>query len=58
MPPGFMSTASGIALSFIASNTRKHRTTLVAGSILLPLLGALLCYNLPRDNLAGQLIGL
>ncbi len=58
MPPGFMSTASGIALSYIASTTRKYRTVLVAGSILLPLLGALLCYNLPRDNLAGQLVGL
>ncbi|KAH7310820.1 hypothetical protein B0I35DRAFT_482101 [Stachybotrys elegans] len=53
-----MSTISGIVLSYIASTTRKYRTPLVAGSILLPLLGALLCYNLPRDNLAGQLIGL
>lgn len=58
MPPGAMSTVSGIVLSYMASTTRRYRTALVAGSILLPLLGALLCYNLPRDNLAGQLIGL
>ncbi|KAK2777485.1 allantoate permease [Colletotrichum kahawae] len=58
MPPGAMSTISGIVLSYIASTTRKYRTPIVAGSILLPLFGALLCYNLPRDNLAGQLIGL
>lgn len=58
MPPGAMSTVSGLILSYIASTTRKYRTLLVAGSILLPLTGALLCYNLPRDNLAGQLIGL
>lgn len=58
MPPGAMSTISGIALSYVASTTRRYRTHLVAGSILLPLLGALLCYNLSRDNLAGQLVGL
>lgn len=58
MPPGFMSTVSGIALSWAASGTRRYRTALVAGSILLPLLGAVLCYTLPRDNLAGQLVGL
>ncbi|KAL4875887.1 major facilitator superfamily domain-containing protein [Aspergillus karnatakaensis] len=51
-------TISGIILSFISATTRKYRTVLVAVSILLPLLGAVLCYALPRDNLAGQLIGL
>lgn len=58
MPPGVMSTFSGIGLSYIASTTRKWRTPLIAGSILLPLLGAVLCYSLPRTNLAGQLVGL
>ncbi|KAI4602258.1 hypothetical protein KJ359_009497 [Pestalotiopsis sp. 9143b] len=58
MPPGLMSTASGIALSYLASTTRRWRTPMVAGAILLPLLGAVLCYTLPRDNLAGQLVGL
>lgn len=58
MPPGFMSTASGILLSWLASYTRKWRTTIVAASIVLPLIGAVICYTLPRDNLAGQLIGL
>ncbi|KAL4954529.1 allantoate permease [Aspergillus filifer] len=58
MPPGAMSTLSGILLSFLAAGTRKYRTPLVAVSILLPLLGAVLCYALPRDNLAGQLVGL
>ncbi|KAL3458403.1 major facilitator superfamily domain-containing protein [Aspergillus heterothallicus] len=58
MPPGAMSTISGILLSFLAATTRRYRTLLVAVSILLPLLGAVLCYALPRDNLAGQLIGL
>lgn len=58
MPPGVMSTLSGIGLSYLASRTRRHRCILIAGSILLPLLGAILCYSLPRSNLAGQLIGL
>ncbi|KAL6247602.1 hypothetical protein RBB50_005948 [Rhinocladiella similis] len=58
MPPGAMSTFSGIALSFLAATTRKWRTVIVAVSILLPLLGAVLCYALPRTNLAGQLVGL
>ncbi|KAF3014987.1 hypothetical protein E8E14_006353 [Neopestalotiopsis sp. 37M] len=58
MPPGLMSTASGIALSYLASTTRRWRTPLVAAAILLPLLGAVLCYTLPRTNLAGQLVGL
>jgi MFS transporter, ACS family, allantoate permease len=58
MPPGAMSTLSGIALSYAAATTRKYRTPLIAASILLPLLGALLCYALPRTNLAGQLVGL
>ncbi|KAL4904093.1 hypothetical protein BDW74DRAFT_168546 [Aspergillus multicolor] len=58
MPPGAMGTISGILLSFLAATTRRYRTALVAASILLPLLGAVLCYALPRDNLAGQLVGL
>ena len=58
MPPGFMSTVSGIALSFLAATTRKYRIAMVSTSILLPLLGAVLCYALPRTNLAGQLVGL
>lgn len=58
MPPGAMSTLSGIALSYLASTTRKWRTVMIAVSILLPLLGAVLCYTLPRTNLAGQLVGL
>ncbi|CRG92567.1 putative transporter C460,05 [Talaromyces islandicus] len=58
MPPGAMSTLSGIALSYLAATTRRYRTPIVAVSILLPLLGAVLCYALPRTNLAGQLVGL
>ena len=58
MPPGFMSTVSGIALSFLAATTRKYRIAFISTSILLPLLGAVLCYALPRTNLAGQLVGL
>ncbi|KAJ5579940.1 uncharacterized protein N7459_005925 [Penicillium hispanicum] len=58
MPPGAMSTLSGIALSYFAATTRRYRTPIVAVSILLPLLGAVLCYALPRTNLAGQLVGL
>lgn len=58
MPPGAMSTLSGLALSYLAATTRRYRTIIVSTSILLPLLGAVLCYALPRSNLAGQLIGL
>lgn len=58
MPPGAMSTFSGIGLSYLAATTRRYRTPIVAVSILLPLLGAVLCYALPRSNLAGQLVGL
>jgi MFS transporter, ACS family, allantoate permease len=58
MPPGAMSTLSGIALSFLAATTRRWRTVMVTAAILLPLLGAVLCYSLPRSNLAGQLVGL
>jgi hypothetical protein len=58
MPPGAMSTLSGIGLSYLAATTRRYRTVIVAVSILLPLVGAIICYTLPRTNLAGQLIGL
>jgi MFS transporter, ACS family, allantoate permease len=58
MPPGLMSTASGIVLSYLAATTRKYRTIIVAASVVLPAIGAIICYALPRDNLAGQLIGL
>lgn len=58
MPPGAMSTLSGIGLSFLAATTRKYRIVIIATSIILPLLGAVLCYALPRSNLAGQLVGL
>lgn len=58
MPPGAMSTLSGIALSFLAATTRKYRVVMIVTAVLLPLLGAVLCYSLERTNLAGQLIGL
>lgn len=58
MPPGAMSTVSGIALSFLAATTRKWRVVIIVTAVLLPLLGAVLCYSLKRSNLAGQLIGL
>jgi ACS family allantoate permease-like MFS transporter len=58
MPPGAMSTLSGIGLSYLAATTRKYRTVYVAAAVLLPLIGAIICYTLPRTNLAGQLIGL
>jgi MFS transporter, ACS family, allantoate permease len=58
MPPGAMSTLSGIALSFLAATTRRYRTVMISAAVLLPLLGAVLCYALPRSNLAGQLVGL
>lgn len=58
MPPGAMSTLSGITLSYLAATTRRYRTPIIVVAILLPLLGAVLCYSLPRTNLAGQLIGL
>lgn len=58
MPPGAMSTLSGIALSFLAATTRRWRTVMIATAVLLPLLGAVLCYALPRSNLGGQLVGL
>ncbi|TVY22577.1 putative transporter [Lachnellula hyalina] len=58
MPPGAMSTLSGIGLSYLAATTRRWRSVIVAVSILLPLVGAIICYTLPRTNLAGQLVGL
>ncbi|CAG8980887.1 hypothetical protein HYALB_00013417 [Hymenoscyphus albidus] len=58
MPPGAMSTLSGIGLSILVAHTRRYRTSIVAFSILLPLAGGIICYSLPRTNLAGQLIGL
>jgi ACS family allantoate permease-like MFS transporter len=50
MPPGAMSTLSGIGLSYLAATTRRYRTPIVAVSILLPLFGAVLCYALPRTT--------
>lgn len=58
MPPGIMSTFSGIGLSYIVARTRKWRTVIVSLSIVLPLIGAVICYTLPRNNVAGQLVGL
>ncbi|KAJ5724999.1 uncharacterized protein N7483_006356 [Penicillium malachiteum] len=58
MPTGAMSTISGIALSYLAATTRRYRVAIVVISILLPLLGAVICYALPRTDLAGQLVGL
>lgn len=58
MPTGAMSTLSGLALSYLASTTRRYRTAMIGVSILLPLLGAVICYALPRTNQAGQLVGL
>ncbi|KAK6396959.1 hypothetical protein LTR65_007458 [Meristemomyces frigidus] len=46
------------AVKAVRAGRTKDDHPLIASSILLPLLGALLCYVLPRTNLASQLVGL
>lgn len=50
MPTGFMSSASAFVISYAASKTRRYRTPLIAGVALIPLLGALMMWQIPRDN--------
>ncbi|KAL1961581.1 hypothetical protein VTN77DRAFT_1433 [Rasamsonia byssochlamydoides] len=53
-----VSTLSGIFFSWLAGQTQKYRSLVTVASLIIPLIGTVLVYTLPRTNKAGQLIGL
>ncbi|GAD95410.1 allantoate permease, putative [Paecilomyces variotii No. 5] len=58
IPTGVISTVSGIFFSYFAGRTRKYRSLVTVSSLIIPLIGTIVVYVLPRSNAAGQLVGL
>ncbi|KAJ9205123.1 hypothetical protein DTO027B6_8723 [Paecilomyces variotii] len=58
IPTGVISTISGIFFSYFAGRTREYRSLVTVSSLIIPLVGTIVVYVLPRSNAAGQLVGL
>ncbi|KAJ9286772.1 hypothetical protein DTO021C3_5721 [Paecilomyces variotii] len=58
IPTGVISTISGIFFSYFVGRTRKYRSLVTVSSLIIPLVGTIVVYVLPRSNAAGQLVGL
>lgn len=58
MPTGMMSTAASVIFSYAAARWTNRRSLVTIFACTVPIIGTALIYALPRDNLAGQMIGL
>jgi ACS family allantoate permease-like MFS transporter len=58
MPFGVLATSGAWFFSYIAARWNNRRTLIACIALLLPILGTSLVYALPRDNIAGQMVGL
>ncbi|KAJ9219078.1 hypothetical protein DTO169C6_8588 [Paecilomyces variotii] len=58
IPTGVISTISGIFFSYFAGRTREYRSLVTVSSLIIPLVGTIVVYVLPRSNAAGQVVGL
>lgn len=58
MPTGIMSTLAAFIFSLIAAKWENRRCFITIIACIVPIIGAVICYALPRTNLAGQMIGL
>lgn len=58
MPTGMMSNICGIGFAFIAARWKGRRCLTIAISALVPMLGTILVYALPRSNTSAQMAGL
>ncbi|KAI1336860.1 major facilitator superfamily domain-containing protein [Xylariaceae sp. FL0016] len=58
MPFGVLATSGAWFFSYIVAQWRNRRTLVACIALLLPIFGTSLVYGLPRDNIAGQMVGL
>lgn len=58
MPTGMMSTAASVIFSYAAARWTNRRSLVTIFACMVPIIGTALIYALPRDNLAGQMVGL
>lgn len=58
MPTGICSTLSAFVFSWIAARWENRRCLVTIFACLIPIIGAVICYTLPRENIGGQMVGL
>ncbi|KAL4805925.1 fungal-specific transcription factor domain-containing protein [Aspergillus unguis] len=58
MPTGVMSTASAFLFSWVAAKCVNRRCLVTMVACCVPAVGAVMVYTLPRENIAGQMVGI
>lgn len=58
MPTGVMSTISGFVFSLLSAKWKNKRCLVVIMACIVPIVGTIVVFALPRTNLAGQMVGL
>lgn len=58
MPTGVIASLSSIGFTFWGARWVNHRCLLAFISLIMPLIGAIVCYHSPHSNTAAQLVGL
>lgn len=58
MPFGVVATFGAWGFSYLAAKWRNRRALVACIALLLPILGTALVYGMPRNNTAGQMVGL
>ena len=58
MPFGVVATSGAWFFSYVAAKWHNRRALVACISLLLPILGTALVYAIPRENVAGQMVGL
>ena len=58
MPTGVMSTLSAFVFSWLASKWDNRRCLVTMLAAILPIVGSVIVYTLPRTNIGGQMVGI
>ena len=58
MPTGIMSTLSAFLFSWLASKWENRRCLVTILAAILPIVGSVIVYTLPRSNIGGQMVGI
>lgn len=58
MPTGVMSTLSSVVFSWIAARWTNRRCLVSILAAIVPMVGSIIVYTLPRSNVGGQMVGI
>ncbi|KAJ5094190.1 hypothetical protein N7456_010051 [Penicillium angulare] len=58
MPTGVMSTMSAFCFSWVAAKWVNRRCLVTMMACVVPIVGAIMVYSLPRTNIGGQMVGI